>query len=316
MRCQSIQATPLHPSGRFAEPDGRRPGTSRQDPDVNIRTFVHQKNHNTILDHTNETGISNTWAAWATAHQNPALATSAAASLPLSAQDASYNESIDSQVKHILATPVHNLGKGNHPPFDFPYKYILRGPERVKACINSVTLLEHLWGIFRMIHDPKTNADIKPCLILHVEQIVEDARKYEWEVGVRRWSEEVFSRISEGRLVNGWHATQEIQRLRMIIAQSKPFTARAYSQSQPRDNSGRRHLPQAQPQSEILKGGPPCPDFNCNTGCTLKSGHIKDGKRLVHVCSFCLINTSAANSHPEAYCRNKVRLGTGHPHFQ
>lgn len=140
--------------------------------------------------------------------------------LPLSAHNISYNDSVDSQVKQILATTVPNLGKGNAQLYDFPYKYILRGPEKIRACINPETLPEHLWGIFRMIHDPKTNSDIKPCLILHIEQIVEDARDYEWETGVRRWSEEVFSRIVEGRLVNGWHSTDEIQRMRMILAQS------------------------------------------------------------------------------------------------
>lgn len=191
----------------------------------------------------------------------------------------------------------------------------------MKACINSVTLPEHLWGIFRMIHYPKTNSDIKPCLFIHVEHIVDDAREYEWEVGVRRWSEKVFSCISESRLANGWHATEEIQRLRMIIAQSKPHSIRSYQQSQQRENFGRdnfakRHQPQTVSHNEILKGGPPCPDYNSNSSCTQKSGHIKDGKRLVHVCSFCLFNTSTANNHPEAFCRNKVRLGAGHLHFQ
>lgn len=179
------------------------------------------------------------WAAWSTAYEHLATApsaSSAASSLPFSVHNISYNEAVDSQVKQILATTVHNLGKGNNQPYDFPYKYILRGPKKIKASINSVTLPEHLWGIFRMIHDPKTNPDTKPCLIVHVEQIVEDAREYEWETGVRRWSEEVFSRISEGRLVNGWHSTDEIQGIRMIMAQSKPLAARTHQQTQQRDN--------------------------------------------------------------------------------
>lgn len=166
-----------------------------------------------------------------------------------------------------------------------------------------------------MIHDPKTSSDIKPCLIVHVEQIVEDAREYEREAGVRRWSEEVLSRITEGRLPNGWNSTDEIQRIRRILAQSKPLSARPFPQSKQRDNFSRRQ-PKAQHQNEIIKGGPPCPEYNSNTGCTQKSEHIKDGKRLVRIRSFCLYNTSPANNHPEAFCRNKVRLGAGHHHFQ
>lgn len=130
--------------------------------------------------------MSDSWAAWTTAHHTiPPVGTSHA-SFPISTHDLTYDESVDNQVKQILATTVHNLGKGNTQPFDFPYKYILRGPEKVKAAINSVTLPEHLWGIFRMIHDPKSDPDTKPCLMLHIEQIVEDAREFEWETGVRR----------------------------------------------------------------------------------------------------------------------------------
>lgn len=154
--------------------------------------------------------------------------------------------------------------------------------------------------------------------MVHVEQIVEDAREYEWETGVRRWSEEVFSRITEGRLVYGWHSTDDIQRMRMILAQSKPLTNRTYAQNNQRDNFGRRPTSQhqAQPSNEILRGGPPCPEYNSATGCTLKSGHIKDGKRFIQVCLFCLHNTSAPNAHPEVYCRNKVRLASSSHHFQ
>lgn len=227
-----------------------------------------------------------------------------------------YDDSIDSQVKHILATTAHTLGKGNSPPFDFPYKYILRGPEKVKVAINSVTLPEHLWGIFRMIHDPKLSPDIMPALMAHIEHIVEDSREFEWETGVRRWSEEVFSRISEGRLPNGWLSQDEIQRMRMIIAQSKPITTKPLPYTYPKENFGKRQAQQNQSQHDILRGGPPCPDYNSATGCTLNLGHIKNGKRLVHVCSFCLHNTSAANTHPEAYCRNKARITGSNNHFQ
>lgn len=101
-----------------------------------------------------------------------------------------------------------------------------------------------------MIHDSKTPHDIKPCLVLHIEQIVEDAREYEWETGVRRWSEEVFSRITKGRLFKGWHSVDERQRMRMILAQSKPLAAmpqRSYNPAQNRDNFNRRNSSQAQP---------------------------------------------------------------------
>lgn len=307
----STQATPRHPSNRFAETG---PGCSARAPLVVDQQTDHRYNDPRPSAPPSTSGINDAWAAWSTAHERlPPYVNNTR--LPTSTQELQYNDTVDSRVQQLLANTVHNLGKGNQQPYDFPYKYILRGPEKVKALINSVTLPEHLWGIFRILHDPKTNQDIKPCLMVHIEQIVEDAREYEWEAGVRRWSEEVFSRISEGRLVSGWHSTDEIQRMRMILAQSKPIQA-AQVQHNQRDNYVRKVPSQTQQQSEILKGGPPCPDYNSTSGCTLKSGHIKNGKRLIHVCSFCLLNTSATNTHPEAYCRNKIRLTGGMNHFQ
>lgn len=46
-------------------------------------------------------------------------------------------------------------------------------------------------------------------------------------------------------------------------------------------------------------------------GCSLASGHILNGKKMIHVCSFCLFNNSAAHNHAEAHCRNKMHSTTG-----
>lgn len=230
---QSTQATPSHPSECFAEQTRptagpRHVAMSTNNTGTRPAHSYHQRAAN-----------NDTWAAWSTAHSlRPS--TSGFNHLPTATHEVTYNDALDSQVKQILASTVHNLGKGNSQPFDFPFKYILRGPEKIKATINSVTLPEHLWGIFRIMHDPKTDTDVKPCLMIHIEQIVEDAREFDWELGVRRWSEEVFSRISEGRLANGWHAYDEIQRMRMVIAQSKPFVPKQQGQNFYKDNSNRR----------------------------------------------------------------------------
>lgn len=298
------QGTRRHPSECFAEPLHMSTNTAERD----LQGTTTSRSHRPVSANTES------WAAWATAH--PTSMKPRRGFLPTSTHEATLDDSVDSQVKQLLATTVHTLGKGNTQPYDFPYKYILRGPEKVKAAINSVTLPEHLWGIFRIIHDPKTAPDIKPCLMVHIEQIVEDAREFEWELGVRRWSEEVFSRIAERRLTDGWHDYEEIQRMRMVISQSKPFTVRSQQQYQPREGYTKKHPNQSQANQDIMKGGPPCPDYNSTNGCPLNSGHIKNGKRLVHVCSFCLLNTSAANNHPEIFCRNKVRLTGSNNHFQ
>lgn len=308
---QSAQAPPRHPSDCFAEQPHSLPPPS---------LHVAMSTNTCGTRPTQPVGFSSanndSWAAWSAAHTASSANNLRPAHLPTSTHEVVHNDALDSHVKQILATTVHNLGKGNSQPFDFPYKYILRGPEKIKATINSVTLPEHLWGIFRIMHDPKTEAAIKPSLMIHIEQIVEDAREFDWELGVRRWSKEVFSRISEGRLVNGWQAYDKIQRMRMVIAQSKPMPSKQQSHNTYKDNFNKRQHHQSQAQQDILKGGPPCPDYNSPSGCTLNSGHIKQGKRMVHVCSFCLQHTSAANYHPEPYCRNKVRITGSNTHFQ
>lgn len=123
--------------------------------------------------------------------------------------------------------------------------------------------------------------------------------------------------ISEGRLTNGWHSYDEIQRLRMTISQTKPLQAHQASASRDQYNYKR---PNQGPQqgSDMLRRGPPCPAYNSSAGCNLNSGHISNGKRMIHVCAFCLHNTSAVNPHPEVQCRNKIRLtgsNTSSSHF-
>lgn len=158
-----------------------------------------------------------------------------------------------------------------------------------------------------------------------MEQIVEDEQEFDWDLGVRRWSEEIFSRVAQNRLPFGWHSRNDIQMLRLTMSRAAPLKLSNQmpsghtnaNQQFIREPAVRRPQQSAyHNQQEILKGGPPCPTFNSGKGCQLPSGHISNGKRMVHVCSFCLLNTSAANAHPEAQCRNKVRLANSTSHFQ
>lgn len=72
---------------------------------------------------------------------------------------------------------------------------------------------------------------------------------------------------------------------------------------------------QLQPQQELLRGGPPCVQFNSPNGCSLPSGHVVNGHRLLHICTYCLMQTASANPHSEVVSWNKIRHATGN-HFQ
>lgn len=251
--------------------------------------------------------INNNIPAWLT--DEVQLVQPSSHSLPLSTRDLRPNDAFDDQVHQILATTAHHLTKGNRNEKNFPCKYIIKGPERRPANLGTVSLQEHLWGISRMIRDVSVPRDIKPLLYVHLEEILEDARDYDWSTAVRAWSEECFSQVEEKRL--SWHESAKIQLLRTSI--SRTSTAKLTSA---RDSSSR---PPRQQQFftnysnyETYKGGPPCPDYNSGQGCTLQSGHMLSGKKMMHICSYCLAHTSALNPHSEAFCRNKQRHANYH----
>ena len=57
-------------------------------------------------------------------------------------------------------------------------------------------------------------------------------------------------------------------------------------------------------QDNIKGGGPPFKDFNTGI-CVQQGGHMVEGVRRLHICSFCLVNISAIHPHPEQDCRIK-----------
>lgn len=244
-----------------------------------------------------------TWNAWRLAHQRPVPTPYAS---PAYQEDNFYDPGFDSQARHIINATPHQL-KGNLIPRDFPYKYVTRGTEKRRLTYNSVTLAEHIFGMFRMIDDERTDPMIKPDILMHMKEVAEDACDFEWQGYVRNWSEEVFSLISENRLPMGWGSTARIQNLR--TGMSRVQSARL---AQQKETVNPKKYPTANHQSDNLRGGPPCKDFNSGAGCTLQSGHLLHGKRQVHVCSYCLVNTAAAHPHSEAHCRTKQRHAASH----
>lgn len=279
----------------------------------------------TSRDSASTSGVNNnnpTWKAWTLAseraHQQSGLAM---ASRPSRAQaydmSAMYDHDMDAQVRHILEGTPHQL-KGNVPVGIFPFKYVTRGPEKKKLSFNSLSLPEHILGMFRILDDDRVDPSVKPDILNHMREVAEDACEFDWSGHVRRWSEEVFDLVAEGRLVGGWSAHAKIQNL--CTGMSRVDSARM---SAPRDNTANTNRKPAAAasqhenfrsghQSEVFKGGPPCPQFNSSQGCHLPSGHMANGKKQIHVCSYCLVNTAAAHPHSESHCRTKQRHTSSH----
>lgn len=245
------------------------------------------------------------WKAWIAAQQSRPNEMD---HLPLSIKDFNYDNEED--IQHILSSTAHQLARGNQRPGLFPHKYVSRGPEQRRATLNSLSLPEYNWATLRMIKDQKVPADIKPYIISHLEEVNEDACEYDWPSAVRRWSEQVYTQVAEDRLPAGWASTDRIQFLRLTT--SRVSTARIVNRDQnvrqrpPAKGAPSQH--EGNKQNEGYKGGPPCPQFNSPQGCSFQSGHLgPNGNKLVHVCSFCLMNLAASNLHSEAVCRNKTR---------
>lgn len=248
--------------------------------------------------------VNNNIAAWVTDRAQMLAPSSSAQPLPLANRDMTPNASLDSQISQILANTAHQLSTGNHSSGVFPFKYVRRAIDKPRPTANSLTMQEHLWGITRIIRDDSVSQDIKPYLYIHLEEILDDARHYDWQSAVRPWSEECFSLVAENRMA--WSDKAQIQLLRMSM--SRTSTARITSmKDQPRNRQNFY-----QQNNEQAKGGPPCPSFNSAQGCALQSGHMVSGRKMIHVCAYCLTNTSALNHHSEVNCRNKVRHANYH----
>lgn len=249
------------------------------------------------IDTVPDQNINNPWRSWLAGARQPTAENSQS---PVISPTAG-SEDIEKQVQNILATTVHNLSKGNTTLGTFPFKLVSRGPEKKKIAINQATLAEHLWGILRIVKDPKTNPSIIVYLLKHLEDVIEDSCDFEW-VKVRRWSEEIFSLVAENRLASGWGSLQRIQMLRMNLS---------------RVESGALYQPQlpivkkqqySSFHTDASKGGPPCQAYNSPGGCPLPAGHVVNGRKMSHICTFCLYNSSAAYTHSETQCRNRLRF--------
>lgn len=115
------------------------------------------------------------------------------------------------------------------------------------------------------------------------------------------------------RIPYGWYSTHRIQLLRVSI--SRIDNAKLNFDIEPTPQSKQHQsMPQqfVLQQADNLKGGPPCQAFNSLNGCSQQSGHLVGGRRMLHICSYCLLQCSAGYQHSEAHCRNKVKFGKSH----
>lgn len=128
------------------------------------------------------------------------------------------------------------------------------GPYKSRANLenaNQLTEDEELQRRVSLLLAANLNeVSVKQALQVHLEEVNEDMMYYGWE-DVRSWSEEVCSRVSEGRL--SWLDDAKIQNLCLRLSQMYRFATGT-------DKSGDSYdmdleVTQAKP-------GPPCKSYN------------------------------------------------------
>ena len=248
------------------------------------------------------------------------------------------NDPILGERVQMLLNSAHQLtsikGKNTHP-----HQYIFRGPNRVKTTLNMLSELEYVYGLYRLVTDPKTSAEDKPMFSRHVLHVAEDGAEFQWEQ-VRSWSEDMLTKIADGRLK--WSDVLDLHALRhgtsrnaagrrftYLTAPSaapsvyappasavrpqqsaptyRPYpTTRPYPPSAAQASATQDTVKKFNPPKPLNRADAPCKAFNSQSGCTKPDSHVDNGQPMGHHCAWCRANLHRVHYHAEASCR--IRL--------
>ena len=101
------------------------------------------------------------------------------------------------RVQALLDTAQHISGvKGKRT---HAHEFVTRGPTRTKTTLAAIEIPEYLYGLKRLATDDKTPLSDRPKILEHFDQVLIDAKDFDWEQ-VREWSEEVLSGVADGTM--------------------------------------------------------------------------------------------------------------------
>lgn len=139
---------------------------------------------------------------WIIGQAHKPLHQASALHLPTSTANMPNDPSLEAQVHQVLLNTASHLAKGNQKTGFYAHNYVSRGLEQKKMGLNSLTVLEYLHVILRMVKDQAVPSNIKPYLYSHLEELIKDAREYDWATAVRpyRFIATTLMTPSKGRL--------------------------------------------------------------------------------------------------------------------
>ena len=198
--------------------------------------------------------------------------------------------------------------KGIPSSYVFPYELVERGYEGKHIKKGDASREEYTLGLRRLESNPDFPRYALAALSRHQDIIAQDNCTIPWPV-VRRYSEDIFTRIADGRIPLGWSDTTALDNVRIehiAMAQHLPTPA-----PQPK-SSAYKHTAEPRNPYDKATNGIPCAVWNRDTekcekadrGETHTVGHVK----YAHICGFCANVRHIVAGHPESSCySNKAR---------
>ena len=167
---------------------------------------------------------------------------------------------------------------------------------------GEATREEYVLGLIRLETCPDFPASALEALTAHQADIAQDNCKLPWPI-VRRYSEEVFTRIADGRIPRGWQNEVAISNVRLetIAMSSIQTTEPAHTHS--------KHS--KDPRNPYIKDtmGTPCTVWNRDPDACDKAAkgetHGEPPQKYAHICGYCANVRQISAAHPEQRCYSK-----------
>ena len=158
-------------------------------------------------------------------------------------------------------------------------------------------------------------------LLAHISELVIMAHDWEWDTCLS-WSEEMFLKMSDGRLKEGWADTEAIKDCQLDAKSRGRMLTASYTRSYARPSTS--SAPSAAAGSAVSScvagsfyhkdsDARPCHVWNNRPGtddapsCGFKADHDTFPERRLHICAYCAYRLKKCNFHKELNCEKKKR---------
>ena len=196
--------------------------------------------------------------------------------------------------------------KGIPHDYVFPYELVDRGEAAHVVKKADATREEYVLGLKRLESHPNFPSHALKALSKHQIQVAQDNCQLPWPV-VRRYSEEIFSRIADGRLAAGWHDEAQINAVRLEVIAMAKFNSSDASASDNKPQNRSHQDPKNPFDKETM--GAPCLVWNRDPDKCEKAkrgeSHGSGNQKYAHICGFCAYVRKVVAPHAEQKCYSK-----------